>query len=369
MFQSVKLDRRAFVASSLVAGASLALAGTGLARADEKKPDAAASGETITVTDCAGRTVEVPVGIERVAEIHPFAAQVVIALAGVESLVDMDMVFQSVYVADGVTPYYTDEERAALSELPVTMPWMKGHDTEALLAMDPQVVFTLTGDQEADTLQEELGVPVICLSKSPSDQVLQSIQVAGEVLGQQEKAQAMADWVSGVADRLAAEVDEIPEEERPLIMYAGKSGDIMAVPGIDSVFGQVVVAAGGRLASADIEDPTSEATDVTMEQMLLWDPDTIVLQTSDERDEVMESEEWSALRAVINGEVYVPLQYCGFDGWFATLGSDWLNYVLYHEGDDDALKQLQEDMRSFYDVFYNGRGLTDEEIVAEAKTW
>ncbi len=368
------VSRRSFLVG--VGAAALGLAGLGAGAAFAKsvgssaadgKASAAAEG-TKTVVDCAGRTVEVPTKVGRTVALHPMATHVVWSLGGIDRLVAVDSVFSQLYLPDTATPYFSEEQREALSKLPVTPVWMKGADEEQLLQLAPDVIFTLTGDKNADQLQQDLGIPVVCLYKSPTEKVAESFEVAGQVLDNEDGAAKMADWWNGTQQRISEEVDGIPEDQRPTVMYVGKAGDIMAVPGKDSVYGTVIAAGGGRSVSDEIEDTTSEATDVTMEQMLLWDPDVIICQTADERDTIKASVEWSALRAVQEDNIQVPLQYCGFDGWFSVLGADWMATTLLHDGDADAEKALQKDMADFYDIFY-GRELTEDELAEVATNW
>ncbi len=355
------------MAALLGAGMPLSSAYAGDEKAADAK-DASGSGATKKVVDCSGREVEVPVDVKTCAAIHPLATQIAYRLVGTDGLLTIDNVFEKVYLAENATPYYTDEEREAFSKLTVTTVWMKGADEEQLLALAPDVIFTLTQDQNADTLQADLGIPVVCLYKAPASKVPESFTVAGEVLNKQELAKQMADWWQGTEDRIAADIKDLKDEDKPRVMYVGKAGDIMAVPGKDSVYGSVIAEAGCVSVSDELEDTTNEAIDVTMEQMLLWDPDVIVCQTSDERDTILGSQEWSALRAVQDEEVFVPLQYCGFDGWFSVLGTDWLNATIVHEGDEAAHTQLIEDVRQYYEIFY-GRTLTDEQLEQVATTW
>lgn len=375
------VSRRSFVAGGVAAGMALALASLGVSRAfgssasDAKSSSAASSKAssssadgTKTITDCAGREVEVPADVKTCIAIHPMACQIAFSLVGIDGLLAIDSVFQSVYVNDGVTPYYTDEQRAEFAELPVTSPWMKGADEEQLLSLAPDVIFTLTQDSNADQLQQDIGIPVIALYKSPSSKVPESLRVAGEVLNKQDKAEEMATWWEDTFQRISDDAASLSDDERPTVMYVGKGGDIMGVPGKDSVYGSDIALAGCISVSDEIEDTTSECTDVTMEQMMIWDPDYIVCQTADERDTIYASEEWSALSAVENGNVLVPLQYCSFDGWYSVLGTDWLNTTVLHPDDEDAQAQLKEDMTQFYKLFHN-RDMSEEDLEMEAQTW
>lgn len=349
---------------------ALAMAGCGSNAQQGSGGDAGAVGQSAqkTITDCAGRQVAVPAQIDKVAEIHPMAAQSLVRLAGIDKFVAVDQVFSKIYLSDTATPYYTDEQRAALNALPVTAPFMKGADEEQLLSLKPDVIFTLTSDQKADQLQSDLGIPVVCVAKAPSDKAADSFRVVGQVMDNEQIGDQMADWWANTSSRIEADGAKAADGDKPTVMYVGKAGDIMAVPGKDSVYGTTIAEAGCKSVSDDLEEATNEAIDVTMEQMMNWNPDVIVCQTADEKDKIMSDPAWSALRAVKAGKVYVPLQYTGFDGWFSVLGSDWLNATVLHAGDASAQARLEQDMKDFYHLFYE-RDLTDAELAAVAQTW
>lgn len=58
--------------------------------------------------------------------------------------------------------------------------------------------------------------------------------------------------------------------------------------------------------------------------------------------------------------------FSGFDGWFGLLGTSWLNTVLLHPGDEDAQAQFVQDLRDFYQLFYD-REMTDEQLTATSR--
>ena len=380
------LSRRSFVGLSAAALASAGLGLAGLnardALAASAKKDASASasakvasanaassakdGATRTITDCAGRTVTVPAKIERVAEIHPIAAMITLRLSGVDRLVCVDKVFAQVYASGKGTVYYDQDTLAKLQKLPVVSPFFASPDKETLVSLKPDVIFTLTADQNADQLQKDVNIPVVCLAKSPMDVVPESYKVCGQTLGNEDLANQMADWWTTTSKRIEDDGAAFPEDQRPTVMYCGKGGEALGVPGKDTVFGTVIRTAGCRSVSDELSDTGNETISVSMEQVIEWDPDIIVAATADVRDQIKGGADWAALSAVKNGTVYASREYAGFDGLTSVLGAEWLNMVALHDGDQDYEDQLDKDMKDYFELF-NGLALSDDDVKADAK--
>ena len=360
------LGARAFAAESAKkdAGAKSAKAASSMA---DGKASAAKDGATRTVTDCAGRTVEVPAQVNRVAELHPQAGQIVVRLAGADKLVCVDTVFSKAYLADSGTSSQNFDEQTleTLKALPVTNVFMKGADKEALVSYAPDVIFTLDGDGGADELQSTINIPVVCLAKSPVDKVLEAFKVAGEVLNNEADAQAMCDWWDVTSQRIADDVANLAADERPTVMYCGKNGEPLQVPGKDTIFARNIVDAGCTNVTDELSDTGNESIDVSLEQIIGWDPDYIVCATQNVVDAIMSNPDWASLKAVQNGTVVAPLRYAGFDGWFSVLGTDWLNAFVTRGGDAAYVDQLHQDMQDFFQIFY-GTQLTNDQLQAVA---
>ncbi|MBS5450323.1 MAG: ABC transporter substrate-binding protein [Coriobacteriia bacterium] len=350
--ESAKKDAKAVASSAADKGASTS---------------AAKDGATKTVTDCAGRTVEVPAQVNRVAELHPQAGQIVVRLAGADKLVCVDTVFSKAYLADSGTSSQNFDAQTleTLKALPVTNVFMKGADKEALVSYAPDVIFTLDGDGNADELQNTINIPVVCLAKSPVDKVLEAFKVAGEVLNNEADAQAMCDWWEAASQRIADDVADLAADERPTVMYCGKNGEPLQVPGKDTIFARNIVNAGCTNVTDELQDTGNESIDVSLEQVIGWDPDYIVCATQNVADAIMSNPDWASLKAVQNGTVIAPLRYAGFDGWFSVLGTDWLNAFVTRGGDAAYVDQLHQDMQDFFQIFY-GTQLTDEQLEAVA---
>lgn len=73
-------------------------------------------------------------------------------------------------------------------------------DGEALLEIKPDVIISSRSAQECDELQSQLNIPVIGISYQDqmfTENVFESIQVVGDVLGTTEHAQQVVDKMNG----------------------------------------------------------------------------------------------------------------------------------------------------------------------------
>lgn len=375
------LDRltRRVGALALAAGLALSLSACGgtpaapspspAAAAPSASPAAASpdASDTYVLEDMAGREVEVPKQVDTVMSLHPVPTYCAWRLGG-DKLINVDANFSKLYVADGhisAVDYLTQDAVAELAALPVTDTWMKGIDPEVVMSMHPDLILTLTQDTNADKLQEATGIPVFCIVKAPVTEQANSYRLVGKLLGNEEKGDAMGDMVQGILDRMDKEVSALAEADKTTVMFCGKSGDLYGVPGANSVYATTLKSGGGVNVSDELAQVDEESVDVTVEQMMLWDPQAIICQTVDEQNTLLTAPEWSGLSAVKNGRVYVPPQYVSCDGTQAVLGIEWVNYILYHDGDSAYLEQLHQDMSDFHSLFYD-QTLTPEQLDALA---
>ena len=313
-----------------------------------------------------------PREVNRVMSLHPVPTYISWRLGG-EKLINIDANYSKLYVAEDAVSeagYIPEETLEWLRTLPVTSTWMSGIDPETVLDLEPDLILTLTQDTNADQLQETTGIPVVCIVKAPVTDQAGSYRLVGQLLGNEEEGNEMADFVQGIMDRVDAEVSQMADEDKYTVMFAGSNGspDLHGVPGANTVYATTLTAAGGINVSDELDQVDNQTITVTTEQIMTWDPDVIVCQTVDMRDELMNSEEFSGLSAVQNGQVYVPLQYTSCDGMAAVLGIEWMNCILYHSDDDAAWQQLYDDMYDFHQLFY-GLSLTDEQLRTPSTGW
>jgi len=135
-------------------------------------------------------------------------------------------------------------------------------------------------------------------------QYKREIRFYGDVLG--EKARKIADSYCDEYDQkvkgVLAATSRIPVGARPKVYYI-TGRDAFSTQGADSLAYWLVDMAGGSLVSKDLGPGFAEAS---MEQIIAWNPDTIVISMRvSSPDAIYNDPRWKGIRAVKEKRVYV----------------------------------------------------------------
>ncbi|MDO9576047.1 MAG: ABC transporter substrate-binding protein [bacterium] len=308
------------------------------------------------ITDMAGRTVEIPMEVNRVICLHPIPTYMAWRLAP-NKLVSVDSVFKKHLVANNFL--FPDSEKKRLDNLPVTEVFFKPIDREQILALEPDVIVSMTKDPNVNKTQGHLGIPVVTVSKNTLNDYEASFRLMGKLLGNEKEGNELADYWHSVIERVTDETSQIPENERVKVYYASHDGPLSTV-GPATVMASIIGLAGGINVSDNIYGPvTSEKVAVSMEQVLVWNPDVITTGYADVRDEILSSSEWKEINAVKNHRVYAQLQYEKLDGICSIMGLVWTAKTLYPEKTNF---NLLDEVKAFYSKFYLYNAMTDEQV-------
>lgn len=316
---------------------------------EAEKSDTASESGTAVFTDSLGREVEIPAALTKVAPSGNLAQMILYSLAP-DCLVGW-----SSDPGENMSAYFPD----AYKELPVfgTFYGKKADlNKEALIAADPQAVIDMgeiKDDMAADlnSLQEQLGIPVIFI-EAELENSGSAYRTLGELLGMEEEANALADYCDETIREAKEKAASIPEEERVTIYYGEDENGLSANPAGTSH--TEVLELVGAVNVAEIPNAGKGENQVSMEQMLLWDPDVLLFTPDGAYDLANQDAAWSDLSAVKNHRVYeIPsVPYNWIDRPPAVnriLGVKWLGNLLYPEVFDyDMTAEAQEFYRLFY---------------------
>ena len=189
----------------------------------------------ITVTDMVGREVTVtPGSYKRVVCIGAGALRMysyigdAALLVGVEdidntSLSERPQMFDSV-----ARPYVLafGETFNALPSCGVGGPMAQAAEAEKILACEPDIVISAFEDvDKSDSLQEQLGVPVIVLSTGSKgvfdDKFFGSMELLGNLFQKEDRAQELIDFVMDQSAAIKAKALPITEESKPSVYICG----------------------------------------------------------------------------------------------------------------------------------------------------
>lgn len=245
-----------------------------------------ATAETITVTDIAGRTVEVEkdpssivlgegrmiYSIAMLDREDPFAR-----VAGWKN----DMIL---FDPDAYEKYAA--KFPAARDIPrLGSPYSDEWNLESVISLGTEVVFMNLGSL-AQARQsgiigklEEAGIATVFIDyrQQPTQNTVPSIQLMGRILDKRGNADAFSDFYQAEMKRIYAEVQEIPAEDRPVVFIenaAGYSpGECCRTYGSANL-GRLVELAGGRNWGS--EKLPGTRGDVSLEALFSDDPDVII---------------------------------------------------------------------------------------------
>ena len=327
----------------------------------------AAESETRTFTDSAGRTVEVPAQIDRIAPAGHTATQVLLTMAPEK------MVTLSQELSDDQAKYLGE----SYAELPVTGAAFgaKGDlNKEAVAASGTQILID-TGElkdniaEDLDTLQEQLGIPVVMI-ETTMDTYADAYEMLGELLGMEERGHELSEYCKSAYEETTSVMAGIPDDERVRVAYLlGDKGTNTIAK--NSYQGQVVDLVANNVADLGEVSGSGQGVEISMEQLALWNPELILFAEGSIYDTVGDDAAFADLDAVKNSAYYeVPTTPWNWLNSPPTvnqvLGMQWLPRLLYPDQYDD---DPYETVAGYFKTFY-GYDLSEaefDEIAANAQ--
>lgn len=351
----MKLSRRSFVSLAACALATPVIAN--LAFADEKKP---AAGDTVEIVDMAGRTVTIP------AEVNSVYCAVPTGEAMVSTLAPTKLIGWVNEPTEATLEYLPEE----LATLPVIGGWMGQQVTanlEDIIQVNPDVIiymgtdWTLGKDEVPDDIQENTGIPVVCVS-SALERTPEVYRTLGGWIGEAERGEELATWYEEKMAELTEKIAEVPEDQLPRVYYA-ENADGLATDPTGSQHTEVIDFCRA-INVADVEMLSGQGrTEVSIEQVLGWDPEIVLCHSGFLlAQDLYDNEQWADIQAIQNQRVYttpaVPFNW--FDrppNVMRLLGIDWFANICYPDLEID----VEQDVRDFFKLFYLV-DLTDEQL-------
>lgn len=322
-------------------------------------PAADAPAQSKVFTDMAGRRVEVPTGVTRAFGTDPVGTITLYTLAP-DKLI-------------GWNYKLNEEEKALIASQYTGLPVYGMRDTfnaEALIEAQAQLVIQMgatnaSAAEQADGLQQKLGIPVAVLSGKLPD-LPEAYRLLGEMLGETERAKTLADYCRTALER----VINIPDGEKVTVYYGNGVNSLETAPqGSDAA--EVIELAGGyNVAALSVENP-SERISISPEQVIAWNPAFVFingepkegLSGASAAQAFAQDTKYATLEAVQRQQVYsIPKSpFSWLDRPKAAnrvIGLLWAGWVMYPEKYADV--DMAAEAKTFYQLFYH-TGLSDEQ--------
>lgn len=313
--------------------------------------------EERVVTDVLGREVVVPENIESVVGLRAGALRLLVYMDAVPLIVGIEEPEKR-----DSRPY--TEAYPRLKELPAIGPSMGG-DPEMIMNAEPDVIFkTYTTASDADQLQAKTGIPVIALECTDlgrdTETLLKSLEVAGNVIQREERADSLASYIRQTISELDARTKDIAPRQKPSVYVGGISySGSYGLSATHHRFAPFLLVNANNVAAGIDSRLTSHVrgTFVDIEKIMYWDPDYIFVDKAGlslvARDLETKPALAGSLKAVENEKIFTLLPYNNYatNYEYVILNSWFTGKLLYPERFEDV--DFDDITTEVLEMFYN----------------
>lgn len=250
--------------------------------ADAEQPAAAAT-FPVSITDDAGRTVEIAARPERIVSLAPANTEMLFAIGAGERVV-------------GVTSYDDYPEQVADIE---KVGDFTGPNLEAVAAAEPDLVL-VTGGVQADVISklEQLGATVLSVDPQSLAMLYEDIAELGQATGESQAAEkVVADMKTAVA-----QVEQAVAGEEKVTAFVEIGQNPLYTVGTGTLIDEMITLAGGTNVV-----PEAGYVPYSTEQLVKTDPQVYMatLGSMSDPSALKERAGFESLQAVTNERVYV----------------------------------------------------------------
>ncbi|CAM3954394.1 ABC transporter substrate-binding protein [Alkalicoccus chagannorensis] len=264
---------------------------------DQDENNEAADGEEtgefpITVTDDGGNEVTIDEEPESIVTLQPSDTEILFALGAGDRLVGVDE--------------FSDYPEEAMD---IETVGAQDMDVERILQLEPDMalVSQYHHDSHSDVLDQyrDAGIDVVVIQNAESfDGVYDTIDMLGSVTGSEEEAGDIIQDMQETMEELAAQAEDIPEEDRRRVwVEVGPSPEIFTT-GQGTFMHEIIETIGAENAAEDMEG----WVEMTEEEIVSLQPDTIITTygdfVEDPVEEVTSRDGWDDVPAVADEEIH-----------------------------------------------------------------
>jgi iron complex transport system substrate-binding protein len=233
---------------------------------------------------------------------------------------------------------------------------------EAVLTLKPDLILdvgyvTDTYVSLADRVQQQTGIPYALLDGSFQGTAA-AYRKLGELIGRRDDAEVLAGYTEHTLASISGRIAGIAKEQRPRVYLA------RGPRGLETGLGGSITVETVELLARNVAGATRGGLgNVSIEQVLVWNPDVIVTIDRDFAAKVYDDPAWATVAAVRARRVHLaphlPFGWVDFPPSVNRLiGLWWLAKILYPSLFPENLSLLT---REFYQKFYY-LPVTDQQI-------
>ncbi len=338
----------------------LAMSGLAVGCSNWHKTDQPANiskpGETITVTDCIGRNVTIPAHPQRIACLCPESGHALALFGQGDKIVAAVGGMQRDLMLVEMYPHIKD----------VPVPKSSGAiNIEELARCNPDIVFvkgdTAHNQAEVEKINKS-GIPFLVIEFNNMKEQQTAMAMIAEVLGTVDQAQQYNQYYQQCIKRVADKVAAIPKKDRIRVYHSVNEATRTDTRGtLPADWLQVT---GAKNVSVDQELKLFDGKYyASLEQILLWDPEYILVNDPNVVGYITNHEHWRSLQAVKNNRVLALPNGISRWGHFSSLETPlaimWTAKTLYPDKFTDI--DMVAETKYFYKEFFR-MNLTDETV-------
>ncbi len=237
---------------------------------------------------------------------------------------------------------------------------------ETLLVVKPDIIFSSKVDHELSSKVNEtlkvLNMPVVELTLDNLYDYPEAFLRAGRLLGREARAEKLGEYSRETLAEAAKVVAGLPHAKRVSVYYA-EGLDGLSTECDTARHVELIRLAGGMNVHRCVARNPYGLERISMEQVLLYDPEVILVLDKAFYQKIFKDPIWRKIRAVRDKKVYLiptePINW--FDrppSFMRLIGLRWLLNCLYP---DDYRINILKEARDFYRLFL-GVEVTDEEM-------
>ncbi|HAS04171.1 MAG TPA: hypothetical protein DCR71_00115 [Dehalococcoidia bacterium] len=313
---------------------------------------------TRTITDSAGRMVEIPSAVERIVPLGN-APRMITYLGLADKVVGysgMDL--------NQVTPVtaYAYAKKDIWATKPIVGTDSAGataYYAEQIISVNPDVIICTYPTELADEIQTKTGTPVVVVPIGTlfGEDYEQALRLIGDVCGAEERAEEVIAYINDCLLDLKTRASAVSDAEKPSVL--GAAATFKGAHGIDGVYTKYAVFEA--LLANDVTEGLSEKASgvlIDKEQIIGWNPRYIFFDSGGvglvRADYEKIPNFYAQLTAVQNGDLY---QYPSSTSYYSNVEIPIVNAyyvagILYPEqfADIDFEEKANEIFRFFLDA-------------------
>jgi iron complex transport system substrate-binding protein len=316
-----------------------------------------AAADPITVTDAAGRTVNIAAPPERIVCLSSGTLRLICFLEATQNVVGVEEFEKTRPTARPYIMAYPE-----LAKLPSVGPGgpasiNREPDLESLLKVKPDLIFiSYMEPANIEAFQTKVGIPVVALSSgrfaSLDDKIFESLRIAGKIMQKQDRAEDVIKFIENLRVDLNKRTSDVPEDAKPSV-YAGAVG-YKGVQGLESAEASFVPLqwVGAKNLAQTIAK--KDHLFVDKEKLLEWNPEVIFVDAGGLAMVTQDMEKnpkfYQGLKAFTNGKAYLlyPFNYYTTNAGTAIADAYAVGKILYPDRFADVnLKETADRIYTF----------------------